>query len=300
MTIKRFIGMLILTVILFSFAGCDTTTDVATFIPVSEDDDLVFIHHSCGENWLNNSLNNALLAKDYIDERNDITYGTSIKEDVGRINSLGLTPGDYTDMHVWIRWFNDYLGRILSHDSEDGENRIVMFKSCYPNNAVTGVGSEDNPFSAEKTLRNYQAIFAYPDGVNSYERCGTEYKALEQVFAENPNTLFIFVTAPPQCWAEAVEFQAANARTFYNWLKNNWLNTYNAENPGLDNVAIFDWFDFLAYPDDHVAHPNMLKQEYGGASGDSHPNTLANSQSTQLFASGPGNKLDEYWNEFIQ
>jgi len=33
-------------------------------------DDLVFIHHSCGSNWLNNSLHDALLAKSYIDERN--------------------------------------------------------------------------------------------------------------------------------------------------------------------------------------------------------------------------------------
>ena len=37
-------------------------------------DDLVFMHHSCGSNWLSNSLDAALVAKSYIDERNDIGY----------------------------------------------------------------------------------------------------------------------------------------------------------------------------------------------------------------------------------
>ena len=50
------------------------------------DDDLIFIHHSCGRNWLNNGLENALLDKDYIDERNDIYYNTVVSDEFG----LGL------------------------------------------------------------------------------------------------------------------------------------------------------------------------------------------------------------------
>ena len=62
-------------------------------------DDLVFVHHYCGANWLSNSLNTALLAKDYIDERNDIYYGTTMSPDPGRPISLGGAPGDNTNMN---------------------------------------------------------------------------------------------------------------------------------------------------------------------------------------------------------
>jgi len=59
-------------------------------------DDVLFIHHSCGENWLNSGLHEALLAKDYVDERNDITYGVDMAPDAGRPDSLGPVPGDLT------------------------------------------------------------------------------------------------------------------------------------------------------------------------------------------------------------
>jgi len=40
-------------------------------------DDFIFIHHSCGSGFLNGGLHDALLAKDYIDERNDTSATTS-------------------------------------------------------------------------------------------------------------------------------------------------------------------------------------------------------------------------------
>src|SRR5690606_36650673 len=114
-------------------------------------DDLVFIHHSVGSNWLYAGLETALLAKPYIDERNDISYGTTIAPDPGRPASLGAVPVDQTNMNHWIFWFNDYLGSIKAQGSATGHNRIVMFKSCYPISNVWGdeSGSGD-PFSAER------------------------------------------------------------------------------------------------------------------------------------------------------
>ena len=110
-------------------------------------DDLVFIHHSCGENWLSNSLHSALVAKDYIDERNDIYYGTTMSSDAGRPASLGGTPGDNTDMDHWILWFNDYLQHVRVYGCASGYNRIIMFKSCYPNSDIGSDGAEPgNPF----------------------------------------------------------------------------------------------------------------------------------------------------------
>jgi len=166
--------------------------------------DVVFIHHSCGENWLNSGLHEALLAKDYIDERNDITYGVDVEPDAGRPDSLGPVPGDLTDMHHWILWFNDYLKSVQTHGCADGANRIVVFKSCFPNSHVEAGGAEaGDPFSDWKTLANYKAVYRHPGGTGqTYEHEGRIYHPLADVFARHPDTLFIAVTAPPECWQE--------------------------------------------------------------------------------------------------
>jgi len=117
-------------------------------------------------------------------------------------------------------------------------------------------------------------------------------------FAENPDILFIFVTAPPQCWADADPENAKRARDFYTWLKDEWFQQYQEDSEEINNVAIFDWFDVLAYGEDATQHANMLKEKYGGNTGDSHPNALANSESTELFASGEENLLDRYWRTY--
>lgn len=266
------------------------------------DDDLIFIHHSVGQDWLDNSLNDALLAKDYIDERNDITYGTMMSADSGRPDSLGDVPGDNTDMHHWILWFNDYLQEVLSYDCGDGVNRIVMFKSCFPNSNVEPDETEPgDPFSDYHTIASYKALYRHPSGAgHTYAANETTYHPLEDIFASNPNTLFIPVTSPPLCYIPDTETNDANAhamREFDNWLKSEWLTAYTTRT-GLHNVAVFDLFNELAYADSHATHPNRLRAEYGGDSGDSHPNGDADAHLTAVFATNPVNFLDTAWAAF--
>ena len=266
-------------------------------------DDLVFIHHSCGEDWLDRGLHNALLAKSYIDERNDITYGTDMPPDAGRPDSLASTPGDNTNMNHWIRWFNDYLEGVKAHGCADGENKIIMFKSCYPANNIGSDGTEPgDPFDSSQTTANYKAVFQHPNGPgHTYTRGGHTYRPLEDIFAGNPNTLFIYVASPPCHYAPedgTDDDEAHRARLFYAWVKGQWLNSYNTAHPGLNNVAVFDWFDLLAYPDNHPDHPNRLRAEYGGTTGDSHPNEAADIYTTQVFATNPTNFIDTAWNAF--
>ncbi len=263
-------------------------------------DDLVFIHHSVGSNWLNAGLETALLAKPYIDERNDIGYGTAMAPDPGRPASLGGVPGDQTDMHHWILWFNDYLQGVGAHGSSDGYNRIIMFKSCYPNSDIGGDGSgPGDPFSSSRTLTNYRAVYRHPLGSGAtYTHDGAEYRALEDVFAAYPDVLFVVVTAPPLHYGATTDANAHRARLFNNWLRSEWLPAYNAAHPGLDNVAVFDLFNLLAYADNHPLHPNRLRAEFGGASGDSHPNEAGSDAATALFA-GDGAFLDGAWAAFV-
>ena len=45
--------------------------------------------------------------------------------------------------------------------------------------------------------------------------------------------------------------------------------------------------------------PNRLREEYGDANGNSHPNSTANAYSTQVFATDPDNLLDRAWDAFV-
>jgi hypothetical protein len=290
-------------------------------------DGLVFIHHSVGQNWLDDGLHVALQAKEYVGQRNDIYYGVDLAPDAARPDSLETPVGNYTDMNHWIFWFNDYLGSVKSHETPHGLkklisrvtsrlglarsqgsgsafNRIVMFKSCFPNSDIRGDGSElGDPFESESSLANYQAIYRHPDGPgHTYTHDGVTYKPLEEIFAANPGVLFIAITAPPLHYAPSDATNDANAhrtRVFNNWLQDEWLASYQTAHPGINNVAVFDLFDLLAYPDDHAAHPNRLRAEFGGESGDSHPNQAANAYLTQVFAANADDFLDSAWRAFI-
>ncbi len=266
---------------------------------------LIFLHHSCGNDWLLKGLDAKLLAKSYIGTSCGITYGTDVAPNAGRPDSLRADnpPGHYTDMYHWVRWFNDYFEGIQSFGREAGRNNIVMFKSCFPTSNIAPDGDEaGDPFSLMQTLANYKAVFRHPGGTNkTYAREGVPYNSLAQVFAENPGTLFIPVTAPPRHYAPedaSTDAEAARARAFCNWLKGDWLAAYNTANPGMNNVAVFDWFDVLAYPADDPNLPNRLRAEYGGNQGDSHPNRLADNTSAKIFAGDAGSFLDKAWKAY--
>jgi hypothetical protein len=272
-------------------------------------DDLIFIHHSCGNDWLKRGLHAALLEKPYIAARNDICYRADAQPDPGRPDSLrydGKVPGDRTDMCHWIRWFNDYLGAVKSHGCESGHvNRIVMFKSCFPLSHIDELGDESrgDPFRPHRSIANYKAIFRHPDGSAAvYERDDVIYRPLEQVFADNPDTLFIYVTAPPLHYAPSdpsSNAAAALARQFNDWLVQKWLPRYDRAHPELRNVAVFDWFDVLAYPPGHSQHPNRLRADYGGETGDAHPNEVAGKRSVQVFATDADSFIDAAYERFM-
>jgi glucan 1,3-beta-glucosidase len=268
--------------------------------------DLLFIHHSVGQNWLDNSLREALQAKSYLDGVNEITYADHVAPDTGRQDSLaapGTAQGDFTDMEHWLLWFNDYIGSIGTWRTDGGVNRIVMFKSCFPNSDITDDGvAPGDPFSGDNTLANYEAVYHNAAGGGAaYTFDGRSYRALEDVFAAHPDTLFIPVTAPPLCYGDptaSTDADARRARLFNDWLKGDWLTSYNAAHPALHNVAVFDLFDVLANRDSGV-HPNRLQGAFGGGGTDSHPNAAGNELLTQRFATNTDDFIDTAWGAFF-
>lgn len=262
---------------IFSFStvlGAENEFDAS---PPDSTQKLIFIHHSCGENWLsddNGGLGYALGENNYF--VSDTNYGWGP-------NGIG----DATDIPDWLRWFrsdetptitnalynefsNNWYGwQYFDRPMADpgGENDIVLFKSCYPNSELWG--SPDDPAGdyADWTVAGAKYV----------------YNELLQYFLQHPEKLFVVITAPPNLNRETGE----NARAFNNWLVNDWLMPYSGT-----NVAVWDFYAVLSDKDNHhrfIDGEIEYTNEHGNGTaaydswGDPHPNTKGNTKATEEF-----------------
>jgi len=216
---------------------------------------LLFIHHSCGRIWLDEGELRDELFRNGI-AVHDATYGDEI--------------GEYTDLCHWVPKFSDQIDKILTFDfhpdnyyGDSRKNDIIMFKSCYPNSNISSDGAiPGDPLAREMTTQNYKAVF----------------EELGKVFAEHPEQTFIYVTAPPLEPGSTSPDNASRARAFNNWVKSDFVSGYG-DKTGLNNFLVFDFFDVLADPDNH------LREEYrlNSYAGDSHPNAKGTRAATEKF-----------------
>ena len=215
---------------------------------------LVFIHHSCGENWLNDGLSKELNDKGY--HVADICYGWR-------------EYGDHTDTSDWPMWFTDEvmelvcqeLGAMTAQNSlppAEGGNTVIMFKSCFP--------CSDAGDSIEDEQELYNGLLPY--------------------FMSRPDRMFILVTPPPMIKIE----YPAKTRELCNWLtdrETGWL-------VGLvtGNVFVFDFYNVLTHPDAHHRMENGREIHvwvrgsdtlHYDSSGDDHPSRQGNLKATEEF-----------------
>jgi hypothetical protein len=244
---------------------------------------LVFIHHSCGNNWLNTgngNLGDQLGANNYY--VSDTYYGWGP-------DSIGSD----TDIGHWWTWFrgpdsptytqavydttNKHATYTRPMADPGGQNEIIMFKSCYPNSNLSGDPAEIPPPIGSNPLRG--------QGVGSNHTVANAkgiYIDLLEYFATQPEKLFVVIAAPPLqdgTWA-------SNARAFNTWLVEDWLDGY-----GQNNVAVFDFYNVLTDPDNHHHfHDGAVEYvtDQGSdtlyyPSGDDHPNSEGNQKATAEF-----------------
>ena len=250
---------------------------------------LVFIHHSTGGNWLadsNGALGLALGGNNYF--VSDTNYGWGPD-----------SIGDTTDIPDWLTWFRSastptYMAALFAESGQHaaysrsvadpgGENEIIVFKSCFPNSALTG-----SPSDAPS-----------PDGWLTVGHAKYVYHELLAYFGEHPDKLFVVITAPPL----SDPAYAANARAFNQWLVNDWLDQYSTT---LKNVAVFDFYNVLtsnggntgtndlgAVAGNHHRWWNGAVQHktdggsdvlaYASSGGDDHPSPAGNRKATAEF-----------------
>ncbi len=236
---------------------------------------LIFIHHSCGENWLsdgNGDLGRVLGENNYF--VSDTNYGWGPD-----------SIGDRTDIPNWLEWFRGpeserYLAALYTESERlssytnplsdpGGENTIIMFKSCFPNSNLEG--NPDDPPAPGEGLSVGNAKYIYSE--------------LLEYFAARPDKLFIAITAPPV----QDPTYAANARAFNTWLVKDWLNENGYTH---NNVAVWDFYNILTGPDNHHRFQDGTVEyitDQGGntlyypSNGDDHPSREGNQKATSEF-----------------
>lgn len=272
---------------------------------------LVFVHHSSGENWLTNgngNLGTTLTANNYF--VSDTNYGWGPADaDVG-----SGTIGDHTDIGHWYNWFagsnaGTYTASLYTESGQHssytrlatdpgGANEIIMFKSCYPNSAITG-NPGDTATVGANPLRG-QDVWS---GAMTVANAKGIYNDLLPYFTAHQEKLFVIITAPPLQSGDTNASEAANARVFNSWLVEDWLDGYVHE-----NVAVFDFYNVLTsnggnastndlgqvggnhhrYSSGAIEHLIATANNYsaypGGNGGGSHPTAAGGQKASGEFA----------------
>ena len=204
---------------------------------------LIFIHHSTGESWLadaHGGLGIALRDNDYF--VSDTNYGWGPDE-------IGTT----TDLGHWWTWFrgpssSTYLTALYAESGQHsngysrlaadpgGPNRVVLFKSCFPNSVLRDDGAPV-PAIADNPLKGL--AWGGGPGWEAYTLANAKgiYRDLLEYFGAHPEKLFVAVVAPP-----VVDQDTPDGRKLANWLVDHWLQDagYSA-----GNVLVFDLYNVL-------------------------------------------------------
>jgi lysophospholipase L1-like esterase len=250
---------------------------------------LLFIHHSVGGQMLADpGPAQALADSIYTTHPNGGGLRARLQGATYQVfeASYGSSIGDKTDLFDWLPKFRDRMDDVLTtsgndaHHASGARNDVVVFKSCYPNNRFLGEGAAPgDPAGPELTVWNAKATL----------------RALLPELARHPDTLFVYMTAPPVAprghvepawkwlakkvlgkpsYAAAVRRQGELARAFNDWVASpdGWLAGYPHE-----NVVVFDLYDVL------TGGASNLSRFPTGDGDDSHPSSAGNQQAAERF-----------------
>ena len=210
---------------------------------------IVFLHHSCGHNLIEQgSVRQGLTALGYA------FYDHGYNGD-----GLRLADGSYTGENYDVPGDNtdpDGLAEVFSQPLDDPPDNtfsylmqydVIAFKSCFPNSNI----------SSDDMLQDYRRY----------------YLSMRDRMDQYPDKLFIIVTQPPQVPNNTDKNEGRRAREFTEWLQSD---EYLSGHP---NIFVFDFFGYLA------ANDNFLRSEYRVDNWDAHPNERANQEIGPLFVS---------------
>lgn len=258
---------------------------------------VVFLHHSTGGYLLADSgrtngggFGQKLRARGF--RVYDVNYSAYNRSFSPPQNS-GIS--DSTDIGNWYGWFADtttqgnsirrrdnIMGTVFSTTNRTSEygaydtltgagtdsNRIVLFKSCYPNSDIYDSNSTA-PTDLYNRLYNYTSSGT---NVHTLSNIKAVYNRILGYFKVHPEKMFVVITQPPLSSSNTTAARAANARALADWLYSKWLQDSGWTNK---NVFVFDYYNVLTDTANHHRYVNGTIQHI----------TVANSGNNLVYPS---------------
>ncbi len=229
---------------------------------------IIFLRHSTGGNVFEQGGVKSWF--DDYNQTNGTTYDISMRAYPDTPYQWRNYPYDY-----WNLWINPNgpasAGRLGVDTLENlaANYDMIIFKHCFPGADIVADSGSANVSSSVKSLQNYKL----------------QYRALREKFDRMPETIFMVWTLAPRHRLYTNSASASRAKTFVEWVKNEWLTEDGKAHP---NIFVFDFWGYVA--EDRSNPPNgrinTLRYEYerSHSSSDSHVNTQGNRVVGPLFA----------------
>lgn len=206
---------------------------------------VIFLHHSVGNNLINQGNLRQLFQQQSIDFWDQGYLYDGLRDPSGQVTGFWYpVPGDNTDPDGLARVFAQQP-RALPVNALSGllQHEVIIFKSCYPNSNI----------SSMEHLQSLQQL----------------YTGMRASMAQHPEKIFVLLTSPPLNPAETTAENARYARQMAEWLLSEDFRG------GQENLFVFDFYSLLAENDPSSADYGMLRAPYRDGA-DSHPNAAAN------------------------
>ncbi|MFH1188670.1 MAG: hypothetical protein V1652_02365 [bacterium] len=219
---------------------------------------IIFLHHSTGGNVYTGGK-----VKNWIDTYNQ-QNGTSYQI-IERAYPNSPYPWNNYPYDYWNLWINSACNKtnpaIACLDTLTAEYDVIIFKHCFPGSVILEDSGNPSISSSRKSLENYKL----------------QYRALRDLMDSYPHNTFIIWTLVPLHRLATNAENAARAKQFVDWVKNDFLQEDGEKH---SNIHIFDFWGLTAGTD------NYLKYDYekSHTNNDSHPNNRANQYSGPIFA----------------
>jgi hypothetical protein len=266
MTNKNIIiwGILAISVLIFGITIMEKSTRDKN---MSEEYKIIFLHHSTGEVIYAGGENGIRFIRRFIKPESPIRKWIRNYNQVNRTNyAIEERVFPQTEPYGWKNYPYDYYNIWVKNAGEQPymneptleiltkQYKLIIFKHCFPVGDIQEDINQPNINSEEKRLENYKL----------------QYQALKQKLLEFHDTRFLVWTGAAQVMQKTTETQAARAKAFFDWVKNEW------DTPN-DNIFLFDFYEL------ETEGALYLKPEYAVSPDNSHPNQTFAKKAYPLF-----------------
>jgi len=228
---------------------------------------IIFLHHSTGQlienagNITNRFIRTVFPQKTFVSqwmsEYNNVN-GTNyafVDQFFPKSSPYGWNNYPYDYYNIWVKNAGEhkYMGE-PTLEMLTKQYELIIFKHCYPVANIDEDINKPDINSSEKRIENYKL----------------QYLALKQKLHEFPDNKFLIWTGSAQVKSNTSQEQAIRARTFFDWVKNEW-------NINDDNIYLWDFYAL------ETEGELFMKNEYAINIKDSHPGKFFANKAAPIF-----------------